>query len=122
MTTTDPYILEARELLMEWGIRPDHVRGLPGLASILRERPVYTREQELEAMRAALTAHDGGDYSGVDVSEALDAWKRHLTAPKVDPLSDWLKSEGYDNPGDAAERQRKFLAARGLEIREVGDG
>ena len=130
MTTTDPAILEARELLAEEyiavGARHSAQLVRAGncgddtpvrtVARILRERPVYTREQELEAMEKALQAT-------ATPGMMLDAYKRHLTALKGDPLVEAIKACDYATL-DAIEAEfaaalRQALAARGLEIREV---
>lgn len=133
MTTTDPAILEARELLAEkyerCGFKNSAATCREGaydsievgiIARIRRERPVYSREQELEALQAALKAIA---VLPCHAENMLDAYKRHLTALKVDPLHEaicaawaWRNVKPHQQMTDEL---RRALAERGLEIREV---
>lgn len=136
--TTDPYILQARELLADEvekrGRRyaaseyrkghSDKYFSMTVLARVLREHAEKqpTFEQKVEAMRAALDWNDVWGGKADSATHALALYDRHLAeimAPPVDPLVEAMSELGWCNPEALASDLRKALSARGIAIPEI---
>lgn len=135
---TDPYILQAREVLAAECEKNGHsesaecyrdgiwdqCRDVTVLARVLREHAEKqpTFEQKVEAMRAALDWNDVWGGKADSATHALALYDRHLAeimAPKVDPLVEAMSELGWCNPEALASDLRKALAARGITIPEI---
>lgn len=128
---TDPYILQAREMLaaeFERQGSPDSAAyyrkgrfdggtAMTVLARVLREHAEKqpTFEQRVEAMRQTYQSF----YATYEeATEAFDRILAEIMAPTVDPLVEAMDELEWCNTNALASDLRKALADRGLEIRE----
>ena len=93
---------------------------------------VRSLELDMPGERALLRAIEQHEAYKQDVSDAVElrfGRRKHeygclgrFIIPKTDPLVEALEATGDDEAEERAWRLRAALAARGLEVRKIGEG